>query len=157
MLIPKPDNLVAPTSGGHVVNKPGALKMKRNMKGIFFILLAAPFSLAAAPCTLLPKPAMTLDEVQIAITEEGGKITLAWPSIDPTVGCCSRSDFDPASWRQIFRSRGTAGSGSTSLTAFLTTISSVPGRALTPEEETRCQGMIDRVLSPATIVGQGQR
>lgn len=113
---------------------------------VLISMLAVPFVASAAPCTMLPKPAMTLDEVQIAITEDGSKITLAWPTINPTVGCCSRSDFDPASWRQLFRTRGTTGNTSTSLSAFLTTVTSVPGRVLTTEEEVRCQAMIDRVL-----------
>lgn len=99
------------------------------------------------PCTTLPKPAMTLDEVQIAIAEDGYKITLAWPTINPTIGCCSRADFDTPSWRDIFRIRQTNGNDSTSLTAFLASVTRVPGPALTLAEQARCQAMINKILA----------
>lgn len=99
------------------------------------------------PCTTLPKPAMTLDEVQIAITEDGSRITLAWPTTNPTIGCCSRAEFDPASWREIFRTRLTSGNDSNSLTAFLASVTRVPGPALTVAEQARCQAMISKILA----------
>lgn len=106
----------------------------------------------AAPCTTLPKPAMTLDAMQIAITEDGSKIMLAWPTVDQQIVCCAQTQFDPASWRNIFRERVTAGHESTSLTSFVATITRVPGPALTVDEQARCEAMRLRILQPTQFV-----
>lgn len=124
---------------------------------IVILMLYLPTAWGAL-CTTLPKPAMTLDEVQIAITEDGSKVTLAWPTINPTIGCCARADFDPASWRDIFRARLTSGNDSTSLTAFLASVTQVPGPALTLAEQARCQAMINKILAVThRVVRNAQR
>jgi len=77
---------------------------------------------------------------------------VAWPTVDPQIVCCVQTQFDPASWRSIFRERVTAGHESTSLTSFVATITRVPGPALTVDEQARCHAMRSRILQPAQFV-----
>jgi len=121
-------------------------------RSILFILSFITASAAiAAPCTTPPKVGLTVDEIQIAITDDGRSITMAWPTTTPNLGCCSRTDFDYVSWRDIFRQRMTDGNNSVRLTEFLATVT-VPGGPLSTAEQARCQAMIDRVLPGPTVV-----
>ena len=120
------------------------------------ILLTFSSAVIALPCTTPPKAELRISEVYVAVTEDGSRITLAWPSTNPDTPCCQRSELDPASWREIFRQRVTPGNDSINLTAFLLSLPEV-GPPLTVAEQQRCLHMFTKIRPPIRVVRNGRR
>lgn len=120
------------------------------------LLLATP--LCAAPCTTPPKDGLRVDEIQMAMYDDGYRVAMAWPSNDPNVACCARADMDRTAWLAIFRARMTPGNESISLTSFIASVADFPGGALSDSEVTRCNAMMRKILPTGPkVVRNAQR
>lgn len=131
-------------------------KLMRAGVATLLLLLAAP--LLAAPCTTPPKDGLRVDEIQMAMYDDGYRVALAWPSLDPNVACCARADMDRTAWLTIFRDRMTAGNESISLSSFIASVTDFPGGALSASEITRCNAMMQKILPTGPkVVRNAQR